>query len=154
MSKSRDFRDVLGRYPTGVAIISARIDGKPYGVTVNSFASVSLDPPLVLWSIERDRERYDLFKDVEDYAINILAHDQSGQAHACALNADLQACEVPVTSDSVPIVEKCSAYLLCKRSAVYPGGDHDIIIGEVMRFETVRDEPSLLFYRGNYGKPG
>ena len=88
MSKSRDFRDVLGRYPTGVAIISARIDGKPYGVTVNSFASVSLDPPLVLWSIERDRERYDLFKNVEDYAINILARDQSGQAHACALNAD------------------------------------------------------------------
>ncbi|MBR9826349.1 MAG: flavin reductase family protein [Alphaproteobacteria bacterium] len=153
MNKSRDFRDVLGRYPTGVAIVTARVDGRPVGVTINSFASVSLDPPLVLWSIERERERYELFEKVEEYAINILARDQSNLAHACALNADLTACEIPLSDDAVPRVLDTAAYLLCKRSAVFPGGDHDIILGEVVQFDTVRDEPSLVFYRGRYGEP-
>lgn len=154
MNKSRDFRDVLGRYPTGVAIISARIDGQPKGVTVNSFASVSLDPPLVLWSVERDRDRYELFRDVEDFAINILARDQSGLAHACAMDADLTRCGIAVSDDPVPLVRDSVGYLLCHRHAVYPGGDHDIILGEVRRHEIQRDEPALLFYRGSYGEPG
>ncbi len=154
MSNSRDFRDVLGRYPTGVAIITARVKGQAVGVTVNSFASVSLDPPLVLWSIERDRERYDLFRDVEDYAINILAADQSGWAHECAINPDLSACGIVISTDDTPIIDDCVAYLRCQRRVIYPGGDHDIILGEVMAHETRRDVPALVFYRGAYGEPG
>ena len=154
MSKSRDFRDILGRYPTGVAIVSARVGGKPVGVTVNSFASVSLDPPLVLWSIERDRDRYELFDGVEHYAINILAGDQAGAAHACALDPDLTRCGIETHGEDVPVLPDSVGYLLCRRTAVHPGGDHDIIVGEVLRHALLRDEPALLFYRGAYGEPG
>lgn len=154
MNKSRDFRDALGRYPTGVAIISARVSGQPVGVTVNSFASVSLDPPLVLWSIERDRERYELFAGVEDYVINILAADQSSWAHGCAQDADLARCGIRFSGGNLPMIDGCVAHLCCKRTAVHPGGDHDIIVGEVLDFQTGRDVPALLFYRGAYGVPG
>ena len=154
MSDIRSFRDVLGRYPTGVAIVSAFVDGQAVGVTVNSFASVSLDPPLVLWSIERATDRHGLFEKVDDYVINILASDQAELAKACAQNADLVACKAVVSGAKLPLVGNSVAHLICRRSATYPGGDHDIIVGEVVDMETPRDFPSLVFYRGTYGQPG
>jgi flavin reductase (DIM6/NTAB) family NADH-FMN oxidoreductase RutF len=153
LSETRSFRDVLGRYPTGVAIVSARVDGRPVGVTVNSFASVSLDPPLVLWSIETGTDRHRLFEKVENYAINILAADQADVAHACAISARLSDCPAEFSDGDVPMLDTAVARLVCRRNTVYPGGDHKIILGEVTRMETGRDVPSLVFYRGRYSKP-
>jgi flavin reductase (DIM6/NTAB) family NADH-FMN oxidoreductase RutF len=150
----RSFRDVLGRYPTGVVIVTAFVDGKPLGVTVNSFASVSLDPPLVLWSVDRETDRYEIFAPVEHYAINILAHDQADLAHACALSADLIECRAELEGEVAPLIIGAVARLVCKREAVHPGGDHDIIVGRVTQQDAPRDEASLLFYRGAYGRPG
>lgn len=137
-----------------MTIVSTFAGGTALGMTVNSFASVSLDPPLVLWSIERATHRYDPLRNAKDYAINILAHDQASLAEACAQEADLAACGASWTGDSVPLIDGAIARLVCRQSAVHPGGDHDIIIGEVIAFDTPRIAPSLVFVRGTYGKAG
>lgn len=154
MTDSRSFRDALGRYPTGVAIVTAYDGGQAVGMTVNSFASVSLEPPLVLWSLERGTTRYRLFRNARVYAINVLAADQAGLAHACAIEADLAACHVDWIDGEAPLVEGAVARFLCRQHTVHTGGDHDIIIGEVSRFDTLRDAPALVFYRSTYCEPG
>jgi len=123
-------------------------------MTVNSFASVSLEPPLVLWSIERSTHRYDLLRNARDYAINILAHDQSAMAETCAHEADLAACGASWSGGVAPLIDGAVARLVCRQHAIHAGGDHDIIIGEVLAFDRPREAPSLLFVRGGYGEAG
>lgn len=154
MNDSCSFRDALGRYPTGVTIVATYVDGAAVGVTVNSFASVSLDPPLVLWSIERETERYALFRDADTYSINVLAHDQAELAQACALEPRLEACPVEWSGSAAPLLAGAIARFTCTREHVYPGGDHDILVGRVTALDTPRDVPALGFYRGQYGQPG
>ncbi len=154
MADNRSFRDALGRYPTGVAIVTAFVDGKALGMTVNSFASVSLDPPLVLWSIETASERYGIFDKAEHWGVNVLAADQAGLAHACALEADLAACHTGWSGETVPLIDGAVARLTCKAEAVHAGGDHDIMVGRVLAIDTPRDVPSLVFYRSTYCEPG
>lgn len=153
MSETRSFRDALGRYPTGVAIVTAHVDGVAVGITVNSFASVSLDPPLVLWSIEKATERYARFRDADRFAINVLASDQADLAHACALEPRLRECRA-TWSGAIPLLDGAIARFECTRDQVYPGGDHDIILGRVDKFDTPRDAPALVFYQGGYSQPG
>lgn len=154
MADSRSFRDALGRYPTGVAVVTAFADGKALGMTVNSFASVSLDPPLVLWSIERSTERYGIFEHARHWGVNVLAADQAGLAHACALEADLAKCLTGWEGDTVPLIEGAVARFTCQAEAIHPGGDHDILVGRVIDFDTPRDAPALVFYRSTYCEPG
>lgn len=154
MTDSRSFRDALGRYPTGVAIVTAYDGGRAVGMTVNSFASVSLEPPLVLWSLERGTTRYAPFRQAVRYAINVLAADQAGLAHACALEADLRACHADWTDDEAPLIDGAVARFLCRQEAIHQGGDHDIIVGAVTRYDMLRDAPALVFYRSTYCEPG
>lgn len=154
MIDSRAFRDALGRYPTGVTIVSAYDGGRAVGMTVNSFASVSLEPPLVLWSIETATERYDMFRHAKTYAINVLAADQAGLAHACALDPDLRNCHAGWSGDQAPLIDGAVAHFVCRQSAVHPGGDHEIIVGEVLEMDTPRDVPALVFYTSTYCEPG
>ena len=154
MIDSREFRDALGRYPTGVTIVSAFHEGRAVGMTVNSFASVSLDPPLVLWSIECETERYAMFRHAQTYAINVLAADQAGLAHACALQPDLRNCHALWTGEQAPLIDGAVAHFVCRQSAVHRGGDHDIIVGEVIDLDTPRDVPALVFYTSTYCEPG
>ena len=154
MIDTRKFRDALGRYPTGVAVVTAFHDGVAKGMTVNSFASVSLDPPLVLWSIECESDRYAIFRDAEDYAINVLAADQAGLAHACALDADLLANRIAWEGTKAPLLPDTVARLTCRQRAVHPGGDHDIIVGEVTDLDEPRDARALVFYRSTYSESG
>ena len=154
MSKSRAFRDALGRYPTGVTLVTTYRDGVAMGMTVNSFASVSLDPMLVLWSVDRASERYEIFRDAGAYAINVLAHDQFEWASLCAQNPDLKANNVGWSGDVAPLVDAAVARFSCRRHAVYPGGDHDIIVGEVVELDSPRDVAALEFYCGGYSSAG
>lgn len=154
MIDSRAFRDALGRYPTGVTIVTAYAGDRAVGMTVNSFASVSLDPPLVLWSVETATERYEIFRDAETYAINVLAADQAGLAHACALEPDLRNCYAAWTGEQAPLIDGAVARFVCRRQAVHPGGDHEIIVGEVVDMDTPRDVPALVFYTSTYCEPG
>ena len=130
----RDFRNALGTYATGVTVITAMAaDGKPYGLTCNSFASVSLNPPLVLWSLGMFSQGLSIFQNASHFAVNVLgASQQAGLGNA------------PILADSV-------ANFQCRAANRYYGGDHIIFLGAVEAYAYNRREP-LLFARGGYGR--
>ncbi len=156
MDIGRDYRDALGRFPTGVALVTLMTQGRAVAMTVNSFASVSLDPPLILWSVDRNSDRYELFRDAPHFAVNVLAADQEHLSNACARDDDLDASGASWTAGAqgVPLVEGCVARFECALDAVHPGGDHDIIIGRVIGFDMPRTAPALVFHRSAYEKAG
>ena len=156
MSASRNFRDALSRYPTGVALITLMEEDRALAMTVNSFASVSLDPPLILWSVDQESRRYTLFRDAPRFAVNVLAADQEALSVACARDDDLSASGAKWTLGELgaPLVEGCVARFECAREAVYAGGDHDIILGRVDAFDTPNPSSSLVFHRSAYAKAG
>ncbi len=154
MSDARLFRDALARYPTGVAVVAAYDDaGTARAMTINSFASVSLKPPLVLWSVAHDSERRGFFLAAQRYAINVLAHDQQALASACARDDDLAAGGFAFDragGEGAPFVAGAIARFDCRRAAVHAAGDHDIIVGEVVHFDLNEDKPALVFHRSAY----
>ena len=150
----REFRDCLGRFPTGVALITLVEGGSARAMTINSFASVSLDPPLILWSLAKDSHRYERFLNAENFAVNILAADQADLSAACARHDDLEANGGRWTpaSNGAPLVEGAIARFECRRHAVMPGGDHEIILGEVLNVDRPRDAEALVFVRSGYAR--
>jgi flavin reductase (DIM6/NTAB) family NADH-FMN oxidoreductase RutF len=155
LHQARDFRDALGRFPTGVALVTTMEGGRARAMTVNSFASVSLDPPLVLWSLARDSFRYGLFRDAERFAINVLAADQIVLSGECARQDDLEASGAAwdLGAGGAPLVHDTVARFECIREAIHPGGDHEIIVGRVTGFDAPRDAPALVFYKSGYSQP-
>ena len=148
----RHLRDALGEFATGVAVVTARgIDGQPVGVTINSFASVSLEPPLVLWSLGLQSPTRAAFEACSHYAINVLAADQTdiSQQFSQALGDRFAGIEWKVGAGDTPILPGCCARFECRNEMRYPGGDHVILVGQVEHFN--RDEkPPLVFHGGRY----
>jgi len=153
-SSERDYRDCLGRYPTGVALITLMDEGRAKAMTVNSFASVSLDPRLILWSLDNASARYDLFLNAQAFAVNVLAADQQALSNACARNDDLTSAGAAWTAgrNGAPLVEGAVAQFECERHQVVPAGDHQIILGRVTAFDRPRTAPSLVFVRSEYAQ--
>ncbi|MVW77667.1 flavin reductase family protein [Bordetella sp. 02P26C-1] len=152
---SKEFRRVLGAFTTGVTIMTTvDEDGNQYGVTANSFSSVSLDPPLILWSQARTSSSYAAFKNCERFVVNILADHQIPISNQFARSGGNKFHGVMVNEGlgGVPIIEDCSAYLECVKVAVHPGGDHDIYIGQVERMYRSENRP-LAFGEGRYVVP-
>lgn len=149
-----EFRRALGTFPTGVAIITTcGPDGQPVGLTCNSFSSVSLDPPLVLWSLRRASKSLAAFRAASHFAINVLAEDQRD------LSARFASSSIPDKFDGiastsghggVPLIEDCLARFHCSAYAEYEAGDHYIFVGRVERFEHHREDDPLVFYKGAY----
>jgi flavin reductase (DIM6/NTAB) family NADH-FMN oxidoreductase RutF len=146
----RALRDALGRFATGVTVVTTMTPDGPLGITANSFASVSLDPPLVLWSPARKSRRFPAFEAASHFAVHVLAIGQQALAHrfarAGAAFADLA---YGCGHDDAPLLEGCTARFECRHAAGYDGGDHLIVVGEVLRFEQ-HDRAPLLYYRGRY----
>ena len=141
-------RNALGHFATGVTIVTAQTEQGPVGITVNSFASVSLDPALVLWSIDRNGSRYDMFRYAEHYAIHVLRAQQSDLAFKIVKNArDFGDLDLVGGEHDVPIIPQCLAVFECQQTEVYRGGDHDIILGEVKRLRTLEGD-GLGFFKG------
>jgi len=152
---SKELRRVLGAFTTGVTIMTTvDQDGKRYGVTANSFSSVSLDPPLILWSQSRTSSSYHAFRNSERFVVNILADHQIQVSNQFAKSGDnkFQGIAVNEGLGGVPIIDDCSAYLECVKVAVHPGGDHDIYIGQVERIYRGGNRP-LAFGEGRYVVP-
>lgn len=148
----RQFRNLLGQFATGVAVMTGlNPDGRRIGVTVNSFSSVSLDPPLVLWSIASESPNLACFARDCAFAVNILAADQEQIARQFARSAEDKFAGLGVRDglDGVPLLEGCVAYLECRVEAHYPGGDHVIVLGAVHRYINLEREP-LLFHCGSF----
>lgn len=148
---ARALRDALGRYATGVTVVTTQSDAGPVAITANSFTSVSLDPPLVLWCPARRSARFAAFRDAAAYAIHVLAHDQLELCLRFARSGgDFTGLAALVTPEGLPELQGCLARFDCKAHAVHDGGDHAILVGEVHRVATRPGDP-LLFWGGRYG---
>jgi flavin reductase (DIM6/NTAB) family NADH-FMN oxidoreductase RutF len=149
---SRSLRDALGEFATGVAVVTARAaDGLPVGVTINSFASVSLEPPLVLWSLGLQSPSLAVFESCSHYAVNILAADQAdlSQRFAQSQSDKFSGIETKVGVGGTPLLPGCCAWFECRNEMRYPGGDHIILVGFVENF--CRDSKApLVFHGGRY----
>ncbi len=150
---AREFRHVLGTFTTGVCVITAVSENnEPFGMTVNSFASVSLDPALVLWSLQNDSDCLPAFEATKKFAVNILASDQQGLSTLYAQKGKhvLQSEHYQMGEYGLPIVAGVVSSFECSVWARYPGGDHTIMIGEVKSIGSDSNKQPLLFNAGQY----
>ncbi|MFT4120427.1 flavin reductase family protein [Bradyrhizobium sp.] len=150
----RDFRNALGTFATGVTIITAAAaDGKPYGLTCNSFASVSLNPPLVLWSLVVYSSSLTIFQNASHFTVNVLGDSQQALANKFAKSSDDKFAGVDWRPGlgNAPILAESVANFQCRSVNRYYGGDHVIFLGAVEAYAYNASEP-LLFARGTYGR--
>lgn len=147
-------REVMSVYPTGVTVVASRdADGSPYGLTVNSFTSVSLDPPLVLVCIGHASTSHARLVAAPAFTVNVLAAEQEEVAVRFASEPSggrFDDVGWTTSSSGAPLIEGAAAWLECSTYEVLSGGDHSIVIGKVER-SGVSDRPALLFHRGRLG---
>jgi len=151
----QEFREALGTFATGVTVITTMSDsGAPVGFTANSFCSVSLEPPLLLFCLDRGSYSFNHFQQTGHFAVNVLTELQEDVSANFARpsedkwrHADYDICSVgcPVFADALAVFE-------CRTHAVHDGGDHIIVVGEVVRYSHEADGGPLLYYRGRYAR--
>jgi flavin reductase (DIM6/NTAB) family NADH-FMN oxidoreductase RutF/DNA-binding IclR family transcriptional regulator len=149
---SGELRRVLGTFVTGVTVVTTSDgEGRFHGVTANSFSSVSLDPPLVLWSQAVKTQSHPIFFKAERFAVNILAEDQIELSKRFAKSSQdkFSGVDVDIGSGGVPLLRDCSARLQCRVVSRVPGGDHTIYVGEVLAIDRAERKP-LVFGNGQY----
>jgi flavin reductase (DIM6/NTAB) family NADH-FMN oxidoreductase RutF len=148
----RDFRRALGQFATGVTVVTARTtDGRKVGVTVNSFSSVSLNPPLILWSLSRQAASFTDFANCPHFAVNVLEARQHHLSRQFSTPVPDKYAGVDIVEGKagVPILGGALAYFVCRKVKQYDGGDHVIILGEVEEYKYNEGEP-LVFHSGRY----
>ncbi|HTK80465.1 MAG TPA: flavin reductase family protein [Rhizomicrobium sp.] len=149
----RALRDALGCFPTGVAVVTTAAPPVAMGITVNSFTSVSLDPPLVLWCLNRRSDRFETFFNATAYTISILgsAHQSVSSKLAKPGSHNLEGIELITTQLGPPALADALAIFECASEASYDGGDHVILVGRVLRFARREAGAPLVFFQGRYG---
>ncbi|ROS04644.1 flavin reductase (DIM6/NTAB) family NADH-FMN oxidoreductase RutF [Sinobacterium caligoides] len=150
---SREFRNALGRFPTGVCVITTTPEGgKPMGMTVNSFAALSLEPALVLWSIQTNSECYAVFEKAKGFTVNVLSEEQVDVSNAYAKKGDhdLKEGEFRLGKSGQPVLKGAITSFECTMSAQHDGGDHVIIVGEVIEMDNSPTGRPLVFHSGKY----
>ena len=148
------FKEAMGNYPTGVTIVTTTDkENNPVGLTVNSFASVSLDPLLVLWSIDHGVSSLDDFKRADGFAVHILAGNQQELVKLfSSKGADRFSIATWELSDlKLPILSDAFAVLQCKTFKQVEAGDHTILIGEVKDIQISREKEPMLYHRRQFG---
>ncbi|MGM9967131.1 flavin reductase family protein [uncultured Rummeliibacillus sp.] len=154
MTQQDDFKKALGNYPTGVTVVTTfDKENNPVGLTVNSFASVSLDPLLILWSIDKRAKSLSDFTYSKKFAVNILASDQD---KLCFLFSSKEIdrfgqCEWKRSDDDLPILENVASVLECEKVQEIEAGDHIILIGQVYKVVNT-DKAPLLYHKRNVGR--
>ncbi len=149
----RQFRNALGCFATGITVVtSVGLDGELLGFTANSFNSVSLDPPLVLFSLDRGAYSLKAFEAAGVFAINILREDQQAisAAFARALANKWDGVRTEAWETGSPILLDALANFDCETTSMHDGGDHVIFVGRVLRLRAVADARPLLYFRGAY----
>lgn len=150
----RALRAALGQYATGVAVITARAPGGAHvGLTVNSLTSVSLNPPLVLFCLSNKSSLLAAFEQATHFTINVLAAGQQALSNRFAKPSanTWDGVKYSTGEHGCALLSGAAGVLECARRAAYPGGDHLILVGEVVRFDVVNAAEPLVFYRGGYG---
>ena len=146
-----DFRAALSRFTTGVTVVTCQSEMGPLGMTVNSFASVSLDPPLVLWSPAKSSSRHEAFVTAERFVIHVLGEEQREtcmQFTKDGLNFD--GLDLGVDGGGAPLIAGCLAHFECSHYAAHDAGDHTIVVGRVEAV-AAKDGRPLVFSSGAFG---
>jgi flavin reductase (DIM6/NTAB) family NADH-FMN oxidoreductase RutF len=155
---ARDFRNALGCFATGIAIMTAReADGRFVGITVNSFSSVSLDPPLVSFCLDRNANSLNGFLTASHFVVNVLSEGQEPLSAAFARSSGgdkFVGVDFAVGETGCPLLADCLSHLECVREAVHDAGDHLIVIGRVVRLAQRPEGRPLLYFRGRYVRLG
>lgn len=149
---TREYRHALGRFATGITIVTARdSNGSPVGLTVNSFNSVSLDPPLIVWSLAQHSPTRAAFEGCSHFAVNVLSHDQEWLSRQFAAKSLERYAGVDFIDGAggAPLLDGCCAWFECHNQAQYQGGDHVVFIGRVERYAR-RNLPPLVYHGGSY----
>jgi flavin reductase (DIM6/NTAB) family NADH-FMN oxidoreductase RutF len=149
----RAFRNALGCFATGVTVVTTVTDaGDPVGLTANSFSSVSLDPPLVLFCLDRASQNLDAFRVSGRFAVNVLGDDQRDLSvrFSTTIGDRWDGVAWERWETGAPVLNGCLATLDCETEAIHEGGDHVIIVGRVKRLASVVDGKPLLYFRGDY----
>lgn len=147
-----EFRQALGSFATGVTVItSIAEDRSPVGVTVSSFNSVSLDPPLVLWSLAKNAMSLSAFQNSGCFCVHVLTAAQQDISNKFAARGENKFAGIDYTEgvDGLPLLQKYAARFQCKTTYQYEGGDHIIFVGEVVEYQSTDDAP-LVFHSGRY----
>jgi len=148
----KEFRRTLGRFATGITVITTRGEnGRPEGLTANSFNALSLKPPLILWSLSLDAISRPAFLACSHFAVNVLSADQRHLSHRFATRANDKFANLQWSEGlgGVPILDGCIALFECTNAARHDAGDHTVFFGRVERFRRWQGDP-LLYYAGNY----
>ena len=145
------FRQTLSRFATGVSLVTAKNGTLCQGITINSLASVSLDPPLVLFSLKNNSPRYDFFKESKNYAISILSANQQDLSNYFARHSDVTPAPFPlIKNSSLPLFKGALAHLKGSQEVCHEGGDHTIFILRVTALSFDETQKPLLFYESQY----
>lgn len=148
----RALRNALGHFSTGVTVVTVMAPDGPSGMTVNSFASVSLDPPLVLWSPAKSSARHDLFTAATHFTVHVLGADQGDlSARFTRGGAGFAGIDWHLNDVGAPVIPGTLARFECLRHSLHDGGDHTIVIGRVLQVAHREGEP-LLFSQGRFGR--
>lgn len=150
----RQFRDALGQFATGVAVVTSMVDDVKMAMTVSSFNAVSLRPPLVLFSIARSAQSFDLWQRAESFAVMVLQEGQTALSNRFAKSGTNKWHDIDVVSGATgaPLLPASLASFECAVYARYDGGDHEIVVGEVVNLQNSshRSNGPLVFYGGRY----
>lgn len=158
MAPTKDhFRKAMGRFATGVTVITTTLDGEKHGMTANAVTSLSLDPMMLLVCVDKTADTHDILSRAGVFAVNILAAGQSDLSNRFAKKEfdgahEMDDLPLQTAPSGAPIIEGAIAYIDCKTVTEHHGGDHTIFIGEVLDARELNDREPLLFYSGQYGK--
>lgn len=150
----RPLKDAFGRFATGVAVVSCQVEGEPsMAITVNSFTSVSLTPPLVLWCLETKASAYEAFMAADGYAISVLNKSGEGLSNRFAQHnpEPMSADESEIWETGAPLLRERIAGFDCKIVDRHRSGDHIILVGEVLKYDSKAGAP-LLYFASNYAE--
>jgi len=146
-NNSKELRRALGSFPTGIAIVTTENEtGEPIGLTVNSFNSVSLDPPLIIWSISLSAPSISAFRYNKSFAVNILSSDQKNlcEKFSTPSTDKFEGIAWKKSLMGIPLITDSIAQFECITHATYPGGDHEIYVGRVINYSYIDMKPLIL----------
>ena len=151
---SAKYRQVLGHFPTGVTVITAIVEGTPVGMAIGSFASLSLDPPQVLFCAGKTSSSWPKVRSAGSFCVNLLADDQEDVSRVFASKAEDKFSEIgwKRSGNGSPLLAGVLGYIDCTIENVVESGDHDIVIGAVTDLDVLHEGGPLLFFRGGYGR--
>lgn len=154
VNKVDKFKEIMGNYPTGVTVITTYDqEKKPVGMTVNSFASVSIDPLLILWSIRKDATEFDAYINAEKFLVNILDGSNTKTCKVFASRGEkdrFSQVDWSISNNGLPVLSQTAGFMECNTTKQIDAGDHIILIGEVINLEKLSNTP-MLYYKREMG---